>query len=191
LERIGRATAVCYLQRDVLVERSALNWIPAIVARRPHHHSSSRCRTIARRYGFATLIQSRDGAAAYFGGAVPDRLLVVAEDAPPFESWVTSMLKPIAARIKGTIAALPIHIARISFFSSCGLVIASSFFGSATDLFETTRAVQKHSVGLYIERQPERANCHLYSMTSQERFCRRDEKIHCVPDRLCGRVNTP
>jgi hypothetical protein len=40
------------------------------------------------------------------------------------------MLNPIAARINSTIAALPIHMMRISLFSSLssGRVIASSFF---------------------------------------------------------------
>jgi hypothetical protein len=35
------------LQRDVFIDRSGLDWIPAIVARGPHHQRSSRCRTIA------------------------------------------------------------------------------------------------------------------------------------------------
>jgi hypothetical protein len=46
-----------------------------------------------------------------------------------------SILMPIAPRIKSTIAALPIHIQRISLFSVFGsfwFVIDSSFFGSAT-----------------------------------------------------------
>jgi hypothetical protein len=41
LERIRRATAVCYLQRDVFIERSGLDWIPAIVAGWPHCTFSS------------------------------------------------------------------------------------------------------------------------------------------------------
>jgi hypothetical protein len=49
------------LQRDVLLERSALNRIPAMFARRPHYQFSSRCSTIAGLSGFFTLIQSRDG----------------------------------------------------------------------------------------------------------------------------------
>ena len=61
LKRIWRATAVSYLQRDVFVERSALNRIPAMLARRPHYQFSSRCSTIAGLSGFFTLIQSRDG----------------------------------------------------------------------------------------------------------------------------------
>jgi hypothetical protein len=73
----------------------------------------------------------------YFGGAAPDRLPVVSVDDPPFVSWAMSMLMPIAAKIKNSIAALPIHIMRISFLSSCGLVIAASFFEVRLDpLFE-------------------------------------------------------
>ena len=52
---------------------------------------------------------------------------------------------PIAARIKSAIAALAIHITRISFFSVFGsfwLVIDSSSFGSATD---PTCAGHEHS----------------------------------------------
>jgi hypothetical protein len=50
LERIRGAAAVCYLQRDVFIKRSGLDWIPAIVARRSHctFPSSKRWPTICR-----------------------------------------------------------------------------------------------------------------------------------------------
>jgi hypothetical protein len=41
LERIRRATPVCYPQRDVFIERSGLDWIPVIVAGWPHCTFSS------------------------------------------------------------------------------------------------------------------------------------------------------
>jgi hypothetical protein len=52
-KRIRPAATVCYPQRDVFIERRALDWIPAIVhLRRPHYQRSSRCRTIAGLFGF-------------------------------------------------------------------------------------------------------------------------------------------
>jgi hypothetical protein len=55
------ATGVCtgchgrYLQRDVLIERSGLDRIPAVVARRSHYQLPSLCRAIAGLSGFLTL----------------------------------------------------------------------------------------------------------------------------------------
>jgi hypothetical protein len=60
LERIRRTAAVCYLQRDVFIERSALDWIPAMVARREHYQFPSRCRTIAGLSGFLIFSQCPD-----------------------------------------------------------------------------------------------------------------------------------
>jgi hypothetical protein len=99
-------------------------------------------------------------------GTVPDRLLVVSADDPPFALRVMSMLKPIAARIKSTITALPIHMMRISpiffFFFGAGHRFLL-FSGVRLDLSRgQQQAVQRHSAGLHIEGRPERANCHLY-----------------------------
>ena len=46
LKDVRVATAVCYLQRDVFIERRGLDWIPPIIARWPHYQRSCRCRTI-------------------------------------------------------------------------------------------------------------------------------------------------
>jgi hypothetical protein len=60
LERIRRAPAVGYLQRDVFIEWSALDWIPSMIARWAHYQFPSRCRTIAGLSAFLILSQSDD-----------------------------------------------------------------------------------------------------------------------------------
>jgi hypothetical protein len=47
VERIRPAATVCYLQRDVFIKRSALDWIPAIVHLRWPHCAFSRFRAMA------------------------------------------------------------------------------------------------------------------------------------------------
>jgi hypothetical protein len=39
LERIRCAATVCYLQRDIFIERNALDWIPAVVCARRLHYA--------------------------------------------------------------------------------------------------------------------------------------------------------
>ncbi|SRR6266436_1100242 len=57
----------------------------------------------------------------YFGGSVSDRLV---SGVAAFVSWWTSMLMPMAPRIKSTTAAAAIHMMRISRFSSFWFGIA-------------------------------------------------------------------
>jgi hypothetical protein len=47
LERVGRASPIGHLQRDVHIKRCTLNRIPAVVAARLHHQLSSRCHAVA------------------------------------------------------------------------------------------------------------------------------------------------
>jgi hypothetical protein len=100
-------------------------------------------------------IQVPRRAATYFGGAAPERLPVASADDQLVVSWVISMLKPRAARIKSTIAALPIHMMRISpfSFSSSGRFSLSPFLRVRLDPSEDKKhAVQKHSAGFHIYR---------------------------------------
>jgi hypothetical protein len=83
LERIRRATAVRYPQRDVFIERSGLDWIPVIVAGWPHcTYSSFKAIAPAQHLPRCASIQDRRRLPARFSVLHP-RAMLASPDGDP------------------------------------------------------------------------------------------------------------